>query len=206
MPADREVPRVLLAVRRVGGVDDLDAGRVDRHGAGDGVLLLARPHRLGRQDDLLVADRGAADVHLAAGDVHAVGCPIDDVDVEVGVGLRAGTELAVSLGVGDALGAAQVVLARVVDVLVDGLAVDGLEFRQFRRGCSQCEQDDARGPERHVAFALGEEFLAVAELIDRLRHDVDGVGVVPIIRIEAVVDPLPPGRQRLSTSVRWPDP
>ena len=69
----------------------------------------ARPHRLGGEHHLLVADRRTADVHLAAVDVHAVGGPIDDVDVEVRVRLLAGTELAVPLGVGDALGAAQVV-------------------------------------------------------------------------------------------------
>ena len=187
MPTDREVPRILVAVRRVGGVDDLDARSVDRHRAGDRVLLLARPHRLGRQHHLLVADGGTADVHLAAVDVHAVRGPVDDVDVEVRIVLLARAPLAVPLGVRDALRAAQVVLAGVVDVLVDGLAVDRLQLRQFGCRRDEREQDDTRGPERHVTLALGEQPLALAELLDRLRHDVDRVELVRIIRMEAVV-------------------
>ncbi len=135
----------------------LTPGGVDRHRAGDGVLLLARPHGLGRQHHLLVADGGAADVHLAAADVDPVGGAVHHVHVEVRVGLLVGAQLAVALGVGDALGAAQVVAAHVVDVLVDALPVARVELGQLRRGGGEGQQDHAGGPQRHVTLAFGQQ-------------------------------------------------
>ena len=78
--------------------------------------------------DLLVTDRRSADVHLAAVDVHAIGVPVDDVDVEVRIVLLAGAPLAVPLGVGDALRASAGRSCGRSRVLVDGLAVTGFSL------------------------------------------------------------------------------
>ena len=92
----------------VGGVDDLHAGAVHRHRAGDGVLFLTRLHVLGRHDHEVVAEAGPGDVELGPPDDHAVPGAVDDVGVDVGVVLLAGRQAPVALGVGDALGDPQV--------------------------------------------------------------------------------------------------
>ena len=111
---DGEVADIGMA-RRIGGVDDLHPGRVDGDHGGNGVVLFARLHRLGRDRHQLVTERRARDVELGAADHDAVAGTIDDMDVSVGIVLLAGRTGAITLGVGDALRDAYVATVGFID-------------------------------------------------------------------------------------------
>ena len=190
--AHREVADV-VALRVVRRVDDAHAGRADRHGAGDGVVLLAGLHRLRRHHEQVVAQRRAADVQLGAADDHAVAAAVDDVHVRVGVALAGRRQAAVALGVGDALGDAHVGDDGVVDVGLQPVLVDRVDALQPRRRRQQRH-------ERLVGDVEGEV------------HRVDDLG--PLAQLLAASGARPPagwwprasGSSSGRSRRRWPGP
>ena len=184
-PAAHRVVADVVALGVVRGVDDAHARRAHRDRAGDGVVLLARLHGLGRHHQQVVAQRGRADVQLGAPDHDAVATPLDDVDVGVGVDLLGRGQRAVALGVGDALGDADVGGDGVVDVGPEAVLVHRVDAVQPRR----------RGQQRHqrlVGDVEGQVHLAdhagpLPQLLGRRRGDDQRVGRPRFGRVAAVV-------------------
>src|SRR3546814_20469280 len=90
---------------------------------GDGVVVGVGLHALGRHDHQVVAEGRSGDVQLGTADHDAVGAAVDHPDVGVGIALAGGIDAAIALGVGDALGDADVGLLGRLVVAVDGVGV-----------------------------------------------------------------------------------
>ena len=119
--------------RRVSGVHDAHARRVHGDHRRDRVGLLARLHRLGRDGHQVVGVRRARDMQLRAADHHAAGLAINDAHVHVRIVLLHRRQRAIALRVGDALGDANVVALRSVDVRADPFDVLGRVAHLRRR-------------------------------------------------------------------------
>src|SRR5207248_2123866 len=128
--------------------------------ARDRVVLLARLHALRRQYYLLVHERRAGDVQLGATDHDAVALTVDDADVGVGIVLLRRSLLAVALGVGDRLAAADVLLLAPLEELIDPLAVLGLQLAELRGDLD----------ERHARSGRAGGDVAVAERVHADVH------------------------------------
>ena len=146
---DGELERVVVAgaVRR--HVQGEPRG-VDRGRERDRVVGVVGAHRPRGQHDDLVRVRADAGVALRAADDDAVGALLDDVDVEVGIGLRVRREGAVTLDVGLRDRDRQIVVAAVL-VVGDGplarLALEHPEQAEQRVGADLLHQRHHRATE-----------------------------------------------------------
>ena len=103
--------------------DDGHAVGVARDGAADREGSVGLAHVAARHDQELVHVGRAGDDRLRPRDDDALGVPLDDVDVAVGVGLLVRPLAAVALGVGHGDADAQVLVLEVVQVGREALAV-----------------------------------------------------------------------------------
>ena len=191
-------------------IDDAHAGRVDRDAEGDRVVGLFGTHRLGRHHHQFVHQGGAGDVQLGAAHHDAVVAAFDDPHIQIGVALLVGLLRAITLGVGDDLGGAQIVVAGIqiqaLDVVckarVDGRqAILDLQQRHIHAGDTA---DDA-----HVAA----EFEAHFELLGGARHLVHAMGRGAVLgavgddggEVRVVVSVVPTGHRNRHLKTRMVD-
>ena len=134
-----------------GAGDQTQALGGDGQGESDAPVGLFGPHGAGRQDDHLIGvghDRG---VGFGAAHDDPVGPTLDDAQVHVGLGLRAGSLDAVALHVGLGDGQGEVVVAAVLPEGQRALVVLGVfelggdgEQREERVGADLLDQHDQR--------------------------------------------------------------
>ncbi len=97
--------------------DEIDPGAVSRNGKGDGIVFFIFTQHPGGHHDQFVGIGGHGVVLLAAPHYHPVFPSFHNVQILIGVGLLAGPQAAIPLGVGLSAGADQVVFLKVLQIL-----------------------------------------------------------------------------------------